>query len=364
MKTQTRKRKPASGLLDERWKRGPLAHLPRPGVERRIAAIGFENVDILDITGPLSTFAAVNHIIERDYDDMPTPYRCEVLGKAPGPVATSTGVALMAERAYGRVRDGIDTLIIPGASRKTVSRTRSDKQLIAAIRRLTPKVRRLASVCTGTFLLAEAGLLDGRTVVTHWGACGRLANEFPALTVDPDPIFIRDRSIYSAAGKTAGIDLALALIEEDLGREWALAVSRYMVVHLKRPGGQSQFSIPLQTQYQDAEVLNGLPGWITENLAMDLTVEILAGKVGMSPRNFARVFRQAMRMTPAKFVENARLEAARLRIEESALPLETLARDLGFGSGERLRRAFQRQFGVNPDYYRERFGRDRTLGKR
>jgi len=356
MKTKTQKPVAVAASLDDRWKRGPLGHLIRPKVRYRISAIGFENVDILDITGPLSAFAAVNHIIERDYDGMPHVYECEVLAKAPGPVQTSTGVALLAERAYGRVNDGIDTLIVPGAARKAVAAARAEKPLIAAIQRLAPKVRRVASVCTGTFITAEAGLLDGRTVVTHWGACGRLADEFPALTVDPEPIFIRDGAVYSAAGKTAGIDLALSLIEEDLGRDWALAVSRYMVVHLKRPGGQSQFSIPLQTQIQDAETLNGLPTWIADNLCANLSVAALAERAGMSPRNFSRLFRQEMKTTPAKFVETARLEAARLRIEESDLPLETLARDLGFGSGERLRRSFQRQFGVNPEYYRERFG--------
>ncbi|MBT5109603.1 MAG: helix-turn-helix domain-containing protein [Rhodospirillaceae bacterium] len=343
-------------LLDDIWNRGRLGHLPRPVIQRLISAIGFDKVDILDITGPLSTFAAVNHIIDRDYDNMPGVYECEVLGKAVGPVRTSTGVALMAERSYRRVRGEIDTLIVPGAARKSVTKARADKQLIAAIQRLTPKSRRVASVCTGAFLMAEAGLLDGHTVVTHWGACGRLANEFPNLRVDPEPIFIRTGSVYSAAGKTAGIDLALALIEEDLGRDWALEVSRYMVVHLKRSGGQSQFSVPLQAQIKDSEALNGLPTWITNNLGAELSVAALAEQAGMSERNFTRIFRQELRTTPAKFVEAARVEAARHRIEESTLPLETLARDLGFGSGERLRRAFQRRFGVSPDYYRDRFG--------
>jgi len=361
MKQRHRTSRTSDTSLDDRWKRGSLGHLPRPDVVRRISAIGFENVDILDITGPLSAFAAVNHIVARAYDDMPEAYVCELLGKSVGPVRTSTGVSLMADRAYGRTRDGIDTLIVPGGARKAVALARADQRLMTAVRRLAPTVRRLASVCTGTFILAEAGLLDGCTVVTHWGACGRLANEFPTLTVDAEPIFIRDGSIYSAAGKTAGIDLALALIEEDLGREWALAVSRYMVVHLKRPGGQAQFSIPLQAQMKGAEVLNGLPAWIADNLTEDMSVPALAERAGMSQRNFARVFRQEMKMTPGKFVETARLEAARLRMEACDLPLETLARDLGFRTGERLRRAFRRQFGVNPDYYRERFG---SVGER
>ena len=298
----------------------------------------------------------LNHIIDRDYDNMPGVYACELLGKAVGPVSTSTGVALMAERSYRHVRGEIDTLIVPGAARKSVAKARVDKQLISSIERLALKSRRIASVCTGAFLMAEAGLLDGHTVVTHWGACGRLADEFPNLDVDPEPIFIRNGSVYSAAGKTAGIDLALALIEEDLGRDWALEVSRYMVVHLKRPGGQSQFSVPLQAQIKDGEVLNGLPTWITNNLGAELSVSALAERAGMSERNFTRLFRQELKTTPAKFVEAARLEAVRHRMEESTLPLETLARDLGFGSGERLRRAFQRRFGVNPDYYRDRFG--------
>ncbi len=311
---------------------------------------------MLDLAGPLSAFASVNRFIERDYPEMPPAYDCEVLAKSAGPVQTSTGVALLAGRAYGRMRGPNDTLIVPGGTREAVQRARSDPRLMAAIRRLAPGVRRLTSVCTGAFILAEAGLLDGRTVATHWGSCRRLADEYPKITVDSDRIFVRDGSVYSCAGKTAGIDLALAMIEDDLGRGWALSVSRQMIVHLQRPGGQSQFSIPLQAQIQDSEVLKGTPLWIADNLTEDLSVAALARRTGMSQRNFTRVFREEMHTTPAKFVECARLEAVRRRLEDCTLPLETLARDLGFGSGERLRRAFQRQFSVNPEYYREQFG--------
>jgi len=221
---------------------------------------------------------------------------------------------------------------------------------------LGPRVRRLTSVCTGAFILAETGLLDVHTVATHWNSCRRLADAYPRVTVDPERIFIRDKPIYSSAGKTAGIDLALAMIEDDLGRGWALSVSRHLVVHLQRSGGQSQFSIPLQAQIQDANILKGLPMWIANNLTEDLSVAALARRIGTSERNFMRIFRKELKTTPAKFVEAARLEAARRRMEESSLPVKTLARDLGFSTGEQLQRAFQRQFGVNPAYYREHFG--------
>ena len=354
MRQSSRMAKPQSSL-DEAWARGALAHLPRPRVHRLISVIGFENADLLDIAGPLTTFAAANHIIQSDCPGMPLPYDCEVLGRSAGPVQTSTGVPLVARRGYTCLRDGIDTLIVPGGPRAVMKQVCEDSGLIEAVRRLAPRVARLASVCTGTFVLAKAGLLEGRTAATHWRACQRLADEHPSIDVDRDSIFVKDGHFYSSAGKTAGIDLALAMIEEDLGRDWALAVSRYMVVHLKRPGGQSQFSVPLRAQVDDAVALKGLPLWIAENLHEDLSVPALAARVGMSLRNFIRVFQKEMGATPAKFVEAARIEAARRRLEESRLPLETLAKDLGFGTGERMRRTFQRQVGVNPEFYRERF---------
>jgi len=356
MKSRSQNAKPAARSADNSWRYGPLGDLPRPKVQRRIALIVFDDVDLLDVAGPISAFASVNRFVEREYPQMPPAYCLEVWGSSAGPVRTSAGVALAAERAYEQARGPIDTLIVPGGPRDAVRRACSDRALMSLIRRFGPRVRRLTSVCTGAFILAETGLLDGHTVATHWSACRRLADEHPRLKVDPDRIFVRDHPIYSSAGKAAGIDLALAMIEDDLGRGWALSVSRHMVVHLQRPGGQSQFSIPLQAQIQDANMLKGLPMWIADNLTEDLSVAALARRIGTSERNFTRVFRKELKTTPAKFVEAARLEAARRRMEESSLPVKTLARDLGFSSGEQLRRAFQRQFGVNPEYYREHFG--------
>jgi len=356
MRSRSHNAIPAVRSTDNSWRHGPLGDLPRPKVQRRVAMIVFDDVDLLDVAGPLSAFASVNRFVEREYSQMPPAYSLEILGRSAGPVKTSAGVALVAERAYGKARGPIDTLIVPGGTRDAVRKACSDRALMSLIRRFGPRVRRLTSVCTGAFILAETGLLDGHIVATHWNACRRLADAYPQITVDPERIFVRDDPIYSSAGKTAGIDLALAMIEDDLGRGWALSVSRHMVVHLQRRGGQSQFSIPLQAQIQDANMLKGLPMWIADNLTEDLSVVALARRIGTSERNFMRVFRKELKTTPAKFVEAARLEAARLRIEESSLPIKTLACDLGFRSGGQLRRAFQRQFGVNPDYYREHFG--------
>ena len=259
--------KPDSRALDEIWRSGPLGHLPRPNIRRRIAMIAFENAEILDITGPLSAFAAVNEYIEDACPKFPTAYDCELLAKKAGPVTTSAGIAMVAGRSYGSAPNHIDTLIVPGGPREAVRRAKCDQGLIKAVQRLANKVRRLASVCTGTFILAEAGFVNGRTVTTHWAECRALAEPYPHITVDPDQIFIRDGTVYTSAGVTAGIDLALAMIEEDLGRDWALTIARSLVVYLKRSGGQSQYSAPLTAQINDAKILKGLPSWIVSNLS-------------------------------------------------------------------------------------------------
>ena len=216
-------------------------------------------------------------------------------------------------------------------------------------------MRRLASVCSGTFLLAEAGLLDGRRATTHWRVCDELAHRYPKITVERDPIFVGDRGVYTSAGVTAGMDLALALVEEDHGRELALRVARQLVMFLKRPGGQSQFSAQLAVQAADREPLRELQAWIADHLDADLSVAELASQVAMSERNFARVFTREVGLTAARFVERARVEGARRRLEESTDGVEMIAARCGFGSAEVMRRAFLRLLGVPPSAYRGRF---------
>jgi transcriptional regulator GlxA family with amidase domain len=218
-------------------------------------------------------------------------------------------------------------------------------------------VRRLASVCTGAFFLAEAGLLDGRRATTHWAYCERLARRYPRVQVEADTLFVREGRIYTAAGVTAGMDLALAMVEEDHGREVALAVARELVLFLCRPGGQAQFSAQLAVQLAEHEPLRDLQAWILDHPREDLSVEALARRVAMSPRNFARVFTREVGTTPARFVTSVRVETARRLLEETSHDLPAVCDRSGLGSPESMRRAFQRTVGVAPSRYRERFSR-------
>ena len=230
-----------------------------------------------------------------------------------------------------------------------------DQRLLAWLRRIAPRVRRFGSVCTGAFVLAAAGLLDGRRATTHWRQCDRLAREYPKITVEPDSLHVKDGATYTSAGVTAGMDLALALLEEDCGRRIALATAREMVLFLKRPGGQSQFSTHLEAQTTQTDSLRDLQDWVLNNLSEILTVETLAGRAAMSPRNFARVFTREAGATPAKFVERARLDAARRALEETSRPLTDISRECGFGHTETMRRIFIRHLNVAPHDYRRRF---------
>ena len=324
-----------------------------PTKHRRVIMLAFPGADLLDITGPLDIFSGANTLLPRTQSGLPA-YGVELVAHEIGPVETSSGIKLLAERRYVDLecRD-IDTVMIAGGL--SFEKAVNDHQLLDWIRHNAVCARRLASICTGAFLLAEAGILDGRRATTHWAFSESLARRFPNIEVEPDALFIRDGNIYTSAGITAGMDLALSLIEEDYGREIALTVARIFVLFLKRPGGQSQFSIQLAMQQSESPVMQELQKWVLDNLSTDLTVEVLAKRASMSPRNFARVFKAEFRVTPAAFVESARLEAARRSLEESDHSIETVSIACGFKSPDRMRRAFLRHVGVSPQDYRKRF---------
>jgi transcriptional regulator GlxA family with amidase domain len=319
---------------------------------RRVAIVTYPDAQSLDVTGPFEVFAMTNQYVQESERQAVAPYAIEILAARPGPVAMSSGMRICADRAYASVRSGIDTLVISGGN---VYAAAGDRQLRAWLQAMARKVRRLASVCSGAFILAEAGLLDGRRATTHWLGVALLQRRYPRITVEADAIFVRDGNVYTSAGVTAGIDLALALLEEDLGHPTALAVARRLVVFLKRPGGQSQFSSHLAAQAVPQGLLRDLPEWIVDHVDGDLSVEALAARAAMSPRNFARVFLRASGVTPAKFVERARIDAARRLLENDGLSLEDVAGRCGFASGEHMRRTFLRHLRVVPMDYRRRF---------
>jgi transcriptional regulator GlxA family with amidase domain len=320
---------------------------------RPVSLVIYPGVEIIDLTGPMEVFAFATNALQRSSVCSEPAYPMDVIAAVPGPITTSCGLQVIANKAYSDVRDGIDTLLIPGSP--DVDCILCDPALQDWIRSIAPRVRRLASVCTGAYLLAESGLLDGLRATSHWDYCDRLARDYPTVSVEPDRIFVRDGFISTSGGITSGIDLALSMVEEDWGSELALQVARYLVVFLKRPGGQSQFSAYLTSEASRPE-LKDLQAWIMTHLAEDLRVETLAERMSMSPRNFARFFLTETGMTPAKFVEMARIDAARHYLGSSKLSIEVVADKSGFGDQERMRRAFIRQLGVNPQSYRERFG--------
>jgi len=327
-------------------------HVLKRQQTRSVAVVIYDGAQSLDITGPLEVFATANRLAEMRQVGAPLPYAITLLATRPGPVRASSGIRIVAERAYDTMRGRIDTLIIAGGDvYEAATDLRLRQWLLAAV----PRVRRLASVCSGAFVLAEAGLLDGRRATTHWNGVPALQRGYPRVRVEPDAIFVRDGNVYTSAGVTAGIDLALALVEEDLGHTHALAVARQLVVFLKRPGGQSQFSSHLAAQTVPQGLLKDTPEWILDHLDTDLSVEHLAMRAAMSPRNFARVFTREVGMTPAKFVERARIDAARRLLEDGSHGLEEVALRCGFGSGEHMRRSFLRHLRVVPVEYRRRF---------
>lgn len=260
---------------------------------------------------------------------------------------------MASHRTAKSCRGDIDTLMVPAAGMNW--QLQPSAHSLTVLRRLAGRSRRIVSICGGAMLLAAAGLLDGKKATTHWRGANELASLFPSIDVQPDSIFVKDGNVYTSAGVTAGIDLALALVEEDLGRTIALKCARYLVVFMRRPGGQSQFSATLESQQGERNSINELIAWVTDNLSSDLTVESLADRVHMSLRNFSRVFRRETGQTPAALVEKLRVDAARRHLEETDEPLETIATACGFGSADSMRRSFHRIVKVAPNDYRRRF---------
>lgn len=305
--------------------------------------VAFPGVQSLDVTGPTEVFAAAGG------------HRVELAAPVAGPVRSSSGLGLVAEHAVADVRGPVDTLVVAGGPGTRAAAR--DPEVVTAVGRLAARSRRVASVCTGAFVLAASGLLDGRRATTHWASCDLLARLHPAVSVEPDAIFVRDGDVWTSAGVTAGIDLALAMVEQDLGRAAALRVARQLVVFLKRPGGQSQFSAQLAGQFSDQAAVRDLQAWIVDHLAEPLTVERLAARAVMSPRHFARVFRRDTGVTPARFVERARVEAARRALEDTNQSVDAIATTCGFGTAETMRRTFLRTLRASPREYRNRFRR-------
>ena len=330
---------------------GPMSAAEHP---RRIVILAFPGVQPLDVVGPAEVFSAADGVVAGERGGLGRAYEIEVVAQSAEPIMTRTGgYGLAPLKTTAQVRGPIDTLVVAGGW--GVQEAVQDAGLIRWIRSAARRSRRVTSVCSGSFLLAGAGLLEGKRATTHWSSCAELARRHPEVDVDPNPIFVHDGDVWTSAGVTSGMDLALALVEDDLGREVALEVARWLVLFLQRPGGQAQFSSHLQSQLAERMPLRELQGWFADNLDGDLRVEALAERAAMSPRNFARAFRREIGMTPAAYVTELRVESARQRLESGAEPIDQVAVGCGFGTPETMRRAFSRRVGVAPAEYRNRF---------
>jgi transcriptional regulator GlxA family with amidase domain len=313
---------------------------------RNIVLLGFDGVQSLDLTGPLEVFDVADRLSRGRYD-------VRVASLDGSSFTTGSGLEISPACAVSDCPGTIDTLIVAGGT--GTGAAARDRRLIDWIAAAAPRARRVTSVCSGAFLLAAAGLLDGRRAATHWASADLLAELHPEIEVDADSIFVRDGAIWTSAGVTAGIDLALALVEEDHGRDAALEVARWLVVFAKRPGGQAQFSTPLAAQLAERPPIRAAQELVRAHPERDLTVEALAAHAHMSVRGFARAFRREIGVTPAAYVEAVRVEHAVALLETTALPTEQVATGCGFGTVETFRRAFRRRLGVSPGQYRDRF---------
>lgn len=318
----------------------------------RVIVVGFPDAQILDVTGPLEVFSRTARWL-RDTGKAPDlPYAIEVVGLDAGPIRTSSGLEVVANRSFREV-GACDTLLVAGGIGWAAAA--HDADLLAWLRRMAPRVRRIGSICTGSLVLAAAGLLDGRRATTHWAYCDRLAQIAPRCRVEADAIFVQEGDLFTSAGVTTGMDMALEMVEQDHGKAVAVAVAQELVIYRKRPGGQTQFSRFLEAERRQ-DRLGELQLWILDHLGEDLPLARLAAAAGMSARHFSRRFRDEVGVTPAAYVARLRLEEARRRLESGAHSLKDVARTCGFADEQNLRRAFRKHVGVAPSEYRERFG--------
>ena len=323
---------------------------------RKVVVVAFDGAKLMDISGPVQVFS------EARLADGRAAYRVILASEAGGAVATDTGVKLDTVRLDSGVLRSVDTLLVAGGDFRPPTATTGP--LCARLAKHVDRPRRLGSICTGAFILAELGLLDGREAATHWAYCQQLQREYPTVIVNADAIFVISGRVWTSAGVSAGIDMALAMIEHDLDHQTALNVARRMVLFLKRPGGQSQFSVELRQQIQDSRGwFDDLHDWIRANLNADLSVPALADAARMSPRNFSRVYLRETGESPARAVEKLRVEAARRLLESAHDTVQIIARRTGFGDDERMRRAFVKTYGVSPQDYRNRFGSPQSTGR-
>ncbi|WP_229351218.1 GlxA family transcriptional regulator [Streptomyces sp. UNOB3_S3] len=317
-------------------------------VTRDVLIVVYDGVQLLDVAGPLD-------VLDRAGGEADGGYRVRLASLGGRPVSTSAEAQLGVSADLTRIRKPPDTLMVAGG--RGYAAAASDRELVRHVRRLATGARRTGSVCTGAFVLAEAGLLDGRRATTHWAFCSELAAGYPAVSVEPDSIFVRDGTVVTSAGVTAGIDLTLALLEDDLGPEAARAVAKFLVVFIQRPGGQSQFSTWTRGDPPRGGALRDLVEDIDAHPSGDLSVPTLAGRLGMSRRHFSRLFSQQVGTSPGAYVERARVAAARALLESTPDSVDTIAGQCGFGTVETMRRAFVRETGVSPAAYRDRFRR-------
>jgi transcriptional regulator GlxA family with amidase domain len=326
---------------------------------RRVVILAYPGVQPLDVVGPAEVFTAADGVVAQERGGLGGAYELQVVAQTAEAIITPAGgYGIAPAKTTKQCRGAIDTLMVAGGF--GVYDAVEDAELVRWIRSAARRSRRVTSVCSGSFLLARAGLLEGKRATTHWSSCAELARRHPEIEVDPNPIFVHDGDVWTSAGVTSGMDLALALVEEDLGRDVALEVAKWLVLFLQRPGGQAQFSSHLAAQLADRDPLRDVQGWIADNLDADLRVEALAERAAMSPRNFARAFSREVGMTPAAYVTELRVESARRRLEEGGEPIESVAASCGFGTPETMRRAFARRVGVPPAHYRARFRGART----